>query len=196
MLKKIVLATHNKHKLEEVRAILTPIGVGVVGGDEVGLMDVAETGMTFEENARLKARAAYEQTKMPVLADDSGLCITALGGMPGLHSARFAAEHGGYPAVFDTIWQQLEPFPDRSAYFMCLMVLKTGLKPTDEYVFIGKMTGKIAPKASGTHLFGYDPIFIPDGFSDTCGILDPEIKNKISHRAKALAQLVEFLKVQ
>ena len=128
-----------------------------------------------------------------MLADDSGLCINALDGAPGLHSARFAAEHGGYPAVFDTVWERLKPFDDWSAYFICSMVLKTGPLPTDEHLFIGKMTGKIAPRASGTHLFGYDPIFMPDGYTETCGVLDPEIKNKISHRAKALAELVTFL---
>ena len=126
MIKKIVLATHNAHKLAEVRAILAPLGVEVLGGDDVGLKDVEETGTTFEENARLKARAAYAQIKMPILADDSGLCITALGDRPGLHSARFAAENGGYPAVFDKVWAELKPFSDWSAYFMCLMVLKTG----------------------------------------------------------------------
>jgi len=194
MIQKIVLATHNAHKLEEVRAILKPLGVEVLGGNEVGLKDIEETGETFEENSRLKARAAYTQVQMPVLADDSGLCIKALGDKPGLHSARFAAEHGGYPAVFDTVWQALKPHQDWSAYFICSMVLKTGPLPTDEHVFIGKMTGKIAPKASGTHLFGYDPIFIPDGYTETCGVLEPEIKNKISHRAKALEKLTEFLK--
>ena len=194
MIQKIVLATHNAHKLEEVRAILSPLGIEVLGGDDVGLKDVEETGQTFEENSRLKARAAYAQVKMPVLADDSGLCITALNGAPGLHSARFAADHGGYPAVFDVVWKQLKPHSDWSAYFICSMVLKTGPDPADEHLFIGKMTGHIAPKASGTHLFGYDPIFIPDGYTDTCGVLDPEVKNRISHRAKALESLTSFLK--
>ena len=194
MIQKIVLATHNAHKLEEVRAILSPLGIEVLGGDDVGLKDVEETGQTFEENSRLKARAAYEQVKMPVLADDSGLCITALNGAPGLHSARFAAEYGGYPAVFDVVWEQLKPYSDWSAYFICTMVLKTGPNPADEHLFIGKMTGKIAPRASGTHLFGYDPIFVPDGYTDTCGVLEPEVKNRISHRAKALESLTTFLK--
>ncbi|MDY6407985.1 MAG: RdgB/HAM1 family non-canonical purine NTP pyrophosphatase [Pseudomonadota bacterium] len=194
MIKKIVLATHNAHKLEEVRAILTPLGIEVIGGDEAGLKEIAETGTTFEENSRLKACAAYEQLKLPVLADDSGLCITALNGRPGLYSARFAAEHGGFPAVFDTVWKELKPFSDWSAYFICTMVLKTGPHVDDEHLFMGKMLGHIAPRASGTHLFGYDPIFIPDGYTDTCGVLEPEIKNQISHRARALAKLVEFLK--
>lgn len=190
---KLVLATHNAHKLSEVQAILVPLGIQVLGGTDVGLHDVPETGSTFQENALLKARAAYHQIHLPVLADDSGLCITALNGGPGLYSARFAADHGGYPAVFDTVWQQMGNNPDRSAYFMCCMALVAGPAPTDEHIFEGKMTGQIAAGATGTHLFGYDPIFIPDGYTETCGVLDPDVKNKISHRAKALAKLTAFL---
>ena len=193
MINKIVLATHNAHKLAEVQAILKPLGIAVIGGEEAGLKDIDETGTTFEENACLKARAAYQQIHMPILADDSGLCITALNGAPGLHSARFAKEHGGYPAVFDEVWRLLKDKSDWSAHFTCCIVLKTGEKTDDEHVFIGQMPGKIAPKASGTHLFGYDPIFVPDGYSETCGVLEPDIKNKISHRAKALEKLIRFL---
>ena len=193
MINKIVLASHNAHKLAEFQAILKPLDIQVIGGDEAGLTDVAETGTTFEENALLKARSAYEQIHLPILADDSGLCISALDGKPGLHSARFAKEHGGYPAVFDEVWRLLKEKTDWSAHFTCCIVLKTGEKPEDEQVFLGQMLGRIATKASGTHLFGYDPIFIPDGYTDTCGVLDPEIKNKISHRARALQKLVRYL---
>ena len=193
-MKKIVLATHNAHKLEEVRAILSSLGIQVLGGDDVGLTDVPETGTTFEENALLKARAAFRQLQLPVLADDSGLCINALGGAPGLYSARFAKEHGGYPAVFQEVWQRLEGKTDRSAYFLCCMALVTGDTSADEHLFIGKMTGRINDKATGTHLFGYDPIFVPDGYTDSCGVLEPSIKNRISHRAKALEKLTDFLR--
>lgn len=191
---KLVLATHNRHKLEEVRAILEPLNITVLGGDEVALADVPETGTTFQENALLKARAAYRQLNIPVLADDSGLCIRALGDGPGLHSARFAQAHGGYPAVFNAIWQQLASHTDKSAYFICCMALVTGPTQADEHLFIGKMTGRISNQAQGIHLFGYDPIFIPDGYTQTCGELSPEIKNKISHRAHALEQLTNFLR--
>ena len=193
MLTKIVLATHNAHKLAEVQAILRPLGITVIGGDEAGLKDVEETGTTFEENALLKARAAYHQIHLPILADDSGLCISALNGKPGIHSARFAKEHGGYPAVFEEVWRLLKDKSDWSAHFTCCIALKTGNTPDDEHIFIGQMPGKIAPRASGTHLFGYDPIFVPDGYTETCGVLEPDIKNKISHRAKALAKLTQFL---
>ena len=196
MLNKIVLASHNAHKLAEVRAILAPLGITVIGGDEAGLKDVEETGTTFEENALLKARAGYQQISLPILADDSGLCISALGGHPGLHSARFAKEHGGYPAVFDEVWRLLKDKADWSAHFTCCIVLKTGAASTDEHIFIGQMLGKIAPQASGTHLFGYDPIFIPDGYTETCGVLDSKVKNSISHRAKALEKLATFLSTE
>ena len=193
-MRKLILATHNKHKLEEVRDILSPLGIDVIGGDEVGLKDVSETGTTFAENALLKAQMAYEQIRVPVLADDSGLCITAMNNEPGLYSARFAKEHGGYPAVFQEVWKRMGNNPDRSAYFMCAMALVVGPESKNAYSFSGRMNGQIADKASGTHLFGYDPIFIPDGYCETCGVLDPSVKNKISHRAQALKQLVAFLK--
>lgn len=192
-MRKLVLATHNQHKLEEVRAILSPLNIEVLGGDDVGLKDVPETGATFAENALLKARAAYEQIHIPVLADDSGLCIAAMNDEPGLYSARFAKEHGGYPAVFDEVWKRMGNNPNRSAYFVCAMALVVGPKKEDVYSFLGRMNGQIADKASGTHLFGYDPIFIPEGYQETCGVLDSGIKNQISHRAKALGQLVAFL---
>ena len=189
---KLVLATHNAHKLQEVKSILAPLGITVLGGDEVGLTDPPETGTTFAENALIKARAAYRQVHLPVLADDSGLCITALNDAPGLYSARFAAENGGYPAVFSEIERRIHGNPDRSAHFICCLALI--INDTEFHTFIGRMDGHIADSARGTHLFGYDPIFIPDGQTQTCGELDPAIKNKISHRARALKQLTDFLK--
>lgn len=193
MQKKIVLATHNAHKLAEFRAILEPVGFTILGADEVALTDIAETGETFWENALMKARSAYRQSGLPVLADDSGLCITALQGKPGVYSARFAKEHGGYPAVFEEVWRLLGDHPDRSACFVCCLALVTGPTTADEFLFTGRMTGHIDSRATGTHLFGYDPIFIPEGYDVSCGVLEPEIKNKISHRAKALEQLLVFL---
>ena len=193
-MRKIVLATHNAHKLEEFRAIFAPLGIEVLGADDVGLTDVEEDGTTFEENALLKAKNAYQQLGLPVLADDSGLCIRALNDGPGLYSARFAKENGGYPAVFQAVWDKMGDNPDRSAYFKCCIAFVTGPEETDEYIFTGKMTGRISDKAKGTHLFGYDPIFIPDGYNQTCGELEPEIKNKISHRANATKKLIAFFK--
>ncbi len=191
MLDKILLATHNAHKLEEARALLAPFGITVVGGDEVGLTDVAETGKTFVDNALLKAQAGFAQTGLPTLADDSGLCIAALGGAPGTHSARFAAEHGGYPAVFTEVQNRIGDNPDRSAYFECCLAFVTGDGPA--HVFSGRVPGTIAREATGTHLFGYDPIFVPDGYTDSFGVLGNDVKNNLSHRARAMKLFMKFL---
>jgi len=194
MMNKILLATRNPHKLSEFQALLDPLGVTVVGADEVGLPDVEETGETFWENALMKARSGYRRTGIPTVADDSGLCITALQGQPGIRSARFATENGGYPAVFETVFNLLKDKSDRSAAFVCCLALVTGPNAADEHLFTGRMTGRIDNQATGEHTFGYDPIFIPDGFDVSCGVLDPEVKNRISHRARATAELIAFLK--
>lgn len=191
MFNKLVLATQNSHKLAEVRAILMPLGITVIGGVEAGLKDVAENGTTFEENALIKARAGFVQTGMPTLADDSGLCITAMKGEPGIHSARFASENGGYPAVFDVVQKWMGNNPDRSAYFCCCLALV--VREGEEYLFTGKVNGTIAEQPTGTHLFGYDPIFIPEGYTQSFGVLDETVKNNISHRARAMKQLVDFI---
>lgn len=192
MLNRLVLATQNAHKLAEVRAMLAPLGITVVGGAEVGLTDVPENGVTFEENALIKARAGFAQTGIPTLADDSGLCITAMGGEPGIKSARFASENGGYPAVFDVVQRLIGDSSDRSAYFCCCLALVTG--EGEEHLFAGRVNGTIAPSPTGTHLFGYDPIFVPDGYDKSFGELDEKIKNSISHRACAMKKLVDFFK--
>ncbi len=191
MLSRLVLATQNAHKLAEVRAMLAPLGITVIGGGEAGLVDVPENGTTFAENALIKARAGFQQTGMPTLADDSGLCIAAMGDAPGIRSARFASEHGGYPAVFDVVQRLIGDNPDRSAYFMCCLALVT--EDGAEHVFTGRVDGTIARTATGTHLFGYDPIFVPTGYDASFGALDEAVKNRISHRARAMCQLVDFL---
>lgn len=190
MIEKLVFATHNPNKLAEVRRILEPLGIQIIGAGELNLADVEETGTTFRENALLKARAAFEQTGLPVLADDSGLCIEALNGAPGIFAARFAAAHGGYPAVFDYLNEQLVG-KSRAAHFICTMVLI--LSDGQEVVFEGRVDGVLDEKPSGPHTFGYDPIFVPNGYAETFGVLEPDIKNKISHRARALALVEQFL---
>lgn len=194
MTNKILLATHNAHKLSEFQALLAPLGLTVVGADAVQLPDIAEVGTTFAENALIKARSGFDHTGIPTLADDSGLCITALQDKPGIYSARFATENGGYPAVFETVFDLLKDKPDRSAAFVCCLALVTGPNAADAHLFTGRMPGRIDNKASGTHTFGYDPIFIPDGYDVSCGVLDPDIKNRISHRARATEQLIAFFK--
>lgn len=192
MQKVIVFATHNIHKLQEVRAILSPIGFEVLGGNECQLPDVVETGETFEENARLKAIAGYRVLGKPVMADDSGICIEAMDNRPGVYSARYAEKQGGFPAVFDVINQEIGNNPNRNAYYVCVIAL--AFSETEVYTFTGYMRGTLAHFPSGSSGFGYDPMFIPEGMETTLGHIPAEIKNKFSHRGKALKQVYDFLK--
>lgn len=191
MIQQIILATHNPHKLEEVRRILGSLGIDVIGASDLNLPDVAETGATFHENALIKAQAAFKVAGKPVLADDSGLCIPALDGIPGVYAARFAAAHGGYPAVFEYL-NELLVGKSRAAYFICSMVLI--LAEGKAHTFEGRVEGHLNKLPSGTHTFGYDPIFVPEGYCETFGVLEADVKNKISHRARALAQLADFFR--
>lgn len=189
-MRQLILASHNLNKIREARQILSPLGIEVLGAHELNLPDVAETGATFHENALIKAQAAFKVAGKPVLADDSGLCIPALDGMPGVLSARFAAAHGGYPAVFSYLNELLEN-KSRAAYFICSMVLM--VSENEIVSFEGRVDGRLNEQPSGSHTFGYDPIFVPDGYADSFGVLSSDVKNKISHRARAMAQLVDFL---
>ncbi len=193
-MKTFVLASHNTHKLEEIQRILLPLNIQIIDSKTAHLPDVIETGETFKENAVLKATEGFKQTKMPVLADDSGLCISALNDAPGVYSARFAAKHGGFPAVFDVLNEQLKEKPNRKAHYVCVIAL--AMSETQVYTFEGEMHGTLALSPEGTNGFGYDPLFIPDGYRKTLGCISAEEKNKISHRAKALEKLFEFLKTQ
>lgn len=193
-MEKIVLASHNPHKIREVRAILAPLKIEVLGATDVGVPDVAETGKTFAENALIKARHAHQATGLPALSDDSGLCICALNNAPGLFSARFAAQNGGYPAVFEVIKHLLRDKTDKSAFFFCQMALVWGNKEKDYALFEGQIDGTITDYPQGLEGFGYDPIFIPQGFGAPIATLPVSIKNTLSHRAKALAAVVTFLK--
>lgn len=190
--KKFIFASHNPHKLEEVQRILLPLHIQVIDSKTAQLPDVEETGTTFAENAILKAVAGFKKTGLPVLADDSGLCISALNDAPGVFSARFAAKYGGYPAVFDVLNQKLKDNPNRKAHYVCIMAL--ALSESEIYTFEGQLQGQLALTPQGINGFGYDPIFIPDGYDETLGCISATEKNKISHRAKALQKLFDFLK--
>lgn len=191
MVKRLLLATHNHHKLQEVQEILKPLAIEVVGAEECGLADVEEVGQTFEENALLKARFGFQQTGLATLADDSGLCIRALNDAPGLFSARFAAKNGGYPAVFDVIESSLKGQADRSAYFRCCLAFVN--EKGDSFVFNGTVEGEIVSQPEGLGAFGYDPIFRPQGYEHTFGVLPSDVKHRLSHRGRALAAFVAFL---
>lgn len=192
----VVLATRNRHKLVELRRILADAGLGVTlrsVGDFPGVPDVAETGQTFADNALLKARAVAAATGHPAVADDSGLAVDALGGMPGVLSARWAGRHGADRANLELLLAQLAEVPeDRlGARFVCAAALV--LPDGRERVAHGELAGRIVREPRGSHGFGYDPIFQPEGEQHTTAELDPAAKDAISHRGRALRALVPAL---
>jgi XTP/dITP diphosphohydrolase len=190
---KFVLATHNPGKVAELRAILQP---AVADLDLIGYTgpEPIENGTTFAENALIKARAAYEHTGMPSIADDSGLCVDILGGSPGIFTAIWA---GGRDNVQNRqlLLRQLADISPahRSAAFVCTIAL---VSETEELCFTGNWPGSIAFAERGEHGHGYDPVFIPEGFEVTAAELDPEVKNALSHRAQALSTLIDYLKTR
>jgi XTP/dITP diphosphohydrolase len=191
---EIILATNNKHKLKEVREILSPHKIVVYGLSDLNikLPEVEENGKTYYENALIKAKAVQAFTTMPIIADDSGLEITALNNEPGLHSARYAESLGGHDNAIKEILKRLEGKEDRSARFVCdIVLLNTDEKPL---LFEGIAKGKIAEQKMGEGGFGYDPVFISDETGE-CFALMQENKNTVSHRAKALKKLLTYLKI-
>jgi XTP/dITP diphosphohydrolase len=180
---RIVIATHNPGKIKEFLPLLAPLGLIPVSAGELGLPEPAETSDHFAGNARIKALAAATASGLPALADDSGLSIAALGGAPGVHSARYAA--GDYPAAFARIAAAAEAADEWRAWFTCALcyALPDGTTTT----YIGEAHGRVA-LPQGAAGFGYDPIFIPDGYERSYAELGAETKDKISHRARAFAQ--------
>jgi XTP/dITP diphosphohydrolase len=187
---KLLLATRNQGKIVEFRRILDAIAPGeieLVGLDQFpDLHDVDETGTTFQENALLKAREMSEATGLPAIADDSGLCVDALNGDPGIFSARWAGEHGNDKANLEKVLTQLKEVPDeaRTAYFICVaaLYLPDGRTHCEE----GRFLGTISHSPVGENGFGYDPIFQPAGLSISSAQMSPEEKDAMSHRGKAL----------
>lgn len=189
MLKKIIFASHNQGKIREIKEILAPFGVEVVS--DLSLPDVEETGTTFAENAILKAETISQATGLPCLADDSGLCVNALNGRPGVYSARYAPNRD-FNKGMELMLEEMQDKKDRSAYFICVLALAIPNKETK--TFEGIVNGNIALKQEGNGGFGYDPIFIPEGFEHSFGTFSPAEKAKISHRARALEKFVKELK--
>jgi len=192
----LVLATRNTKKLAELRRILDESGLAVeLAGLEVfaEVPDVAETGTTFEENALLKARAVAAATGLPAVADDSGLCVDALNGMPGVLSARWAGGHGDDEANLDLVLGQLADVPDerRGAHFACAAAL--ALPGGEAEVVTGEIHGVLLRERRGENGFGYDPIFRPDGYDRTTAELESAEKDAISHRGRALRALVPHI---
>lgn len=188
---KIFLATGNKHKIKEIEKIFKMDNVEILSiNDGIEIPEVEEDGTTFEENSKKKALEIAKFTNMITIADDSGLCVDALGGAPGVYSARYAGEHGNDLDNNKKLVKELQGVENRKARFVCVITLA---KPTGEtYSFRGEVEGDIIDVPQGTEGFGYDPHFFMKEYGKTLAEI-PEIKSKISHRARALEKLKENL---
>ena len=187
-MKKLVLASGNAGKLEELRAMLAALPLQIVAQGELGVQDVPETGLTFVENALLKARAACEATGLPALADDSGLIVDALGGAPGLYSARYAGHPTNAAANNAKLLEAMADVPDgqRSARFYAVIVLLRHATDPQPLICEGRWEGQIIRELRGTNGFGYNPVFLDTTHVLTAAEMQPALKNAISHRATAL----------
>lgn len=189
---RLLIATHNSGKLGEFRDLLAPHGITVVSAGEMNLPEPEETGTTFVENALLKARAAAQAAGCLTLADDSGLCVTALGGQPGLYSARWGGPQKDWGMAMRRIQNELGDASDRSATFVCVLAL---VHPDGrEEIIEGRCEGAIVWPPRGTQGHGYDPCFQPEGETQTFAEMDAARKHELSHRGKAMRALVERLR--
>lgn len=189
--KKLVIASHNEGKIKEICNLLNPYGVEVISAAELQLPDVEETGTTFEENAVLKAETLAKLSALPCLADDSGLCVEALGGRPGVYTARYAPNRD-FGKGMDKLLAELNGVEsqERAAYFNCVLALS--LPKGETKTFSGKVHGRIAYEKCGDGGFGFDPLFIPDeGDGRTFAQMSQAEKDKISHRGRALEKFVK-----
>jgi len=180
---RLVIASHNAGKVREIAALVGPHGVTVISACELGLPEPEETGATFAENAVIKAEAAAAASGLPALADDSGLAVTALDGAPGIRSARWAGPTKDFRLAMQRVEDLLSGKQDRRAHFVCALALAWPDGETE--IFEGRVDGRLVWPPRGERGFGYDPIFLPDGRSETFGEMQPEAKHAISHRAAA-----------
>jgi len=196
---KLVIATHNPGKLREIAELVGPLGITCVSAKDLDLPEPEEIGNTFVDNADLKAREAADLSGLPALADDSGLCVDALQGSPGIFSARWAEDEQGnrdWMRAMERVWSEVEaagPDAGHDAHFACALAIAW---PNDGQVenFEGRVDGTLTWPPRGTNGFGYDPIFIANGREVTFGEMDPAEKHSISHRADAFRKLVKALK--
>lgn len=188
---RLVLASNNAGKLEEFSALLAADGVDVQAQASFGVEDVEETGLSFIENAILKARHASRATGLPALADDSGLCVDVLGGAPGLYSARYAGVHGDAGRNIDRLLQELADVPDerRGAHFVCVLALLRHAEDPQPIVVEGRWNGRILRERRGAGGHGYDPVFLDPALGQTAAEMPMALKNRISHRGQALDML-------
>ncbi|GAB4347605.1 MAG: XTP/dITP diphosphatase [Gammaproteobacteria bacterium] len=197
-MKRIVLATSNPGKAREIGAMLADLQIEVVPQSQFGTPEVEETGLTFIENALIKARAAAEASGLPALADDSGLEVDALGGEPGIRSARYAGNEGDDAANNAKLLEALADVPDeaRTARFQCLLVLLRHATDPVPWIFQGTWEGRILRAPRGENGFGYDPLFFVPGQGCSAAELPPEVKNRLSHRGQALQQFIRRLRAE
>ena len=197
-MKKLVIASGNAGKLREIQALLGPLGCEVLTQTELGIADAEEPHFTFIENALAKARHAAERSGLPALADDSGVCVVALGGEPGVHSARYAGDPGGREERDARnnakLLAALAACADRRAYYYCAMVLVRHAADPQPLIGEGVWWGEIRDEARGRNGFGYDPHFFLPDLGKAAAELDAEQKNRLSHRGQALRALVEKLR--
>jgi len=192
---RLVVATGNRGKLAEIREVLAHTGIALVAQSELGISDAEETGATFIENALIKARHASRASGLPALGDDSGICVDALGGAPGLISARYGGMHGDAAANIAKLLAALEGVEDarRSAHFHCTIVLLQNAEDPAPLIAEGRWSGRILHAPRGNRGFGYDPVFFDPALGMGAGELDADVKNRVSHRGQALARLRELL---
>jgi len=190
-MQRIVLASSNPGKLVEFNQMLAGSGFEVITQGSLGISDADETGLTFVENALLKARHAAHASGLPALADDSGLCVDHLHGAPGLYSARYSGGHGDAAANNAKLLKELDGVPegDRSAFFICVLVLLQHADDPAPLIAEGRWHGRILNEGRGTGGFGYNPVFLPEGRHESVAEMDTALKNKLSHRGQALTKL-------
>ncbi|SHK65675.1 RdgB/HAM1 family non-canonical purine NTP pyrophosphatase [Epilithonimonas mollis] len=186
---EILIATHNLHKKEEIQQILGTDYIVTSLSDYDLNEEIIEDGKTFEENAFIKAKYCFDKTGKPSVGDDSGLVVEALGGKPGIFSARYAGNHN-FKKNIEKVLDEIKDEPNRRAYFITVLCYKDN---DGEHYFEGRVYGNLTNEVFGEDGFGYDPIFIPDDYNQTFAEMLPEEKNRISHRSEALKKFLEFL---
>jgi XTP/dITP diphosphohydrolase len=192
--KQLVLASSNPGKLRELEALLAPLGIEVVAQDALGVPEAEEPHATFVENALAKARHAARRARLPALADDSGICVAALNGEPGVHSARFAGEPKSDQRNNEKLVALLKDRPDRRAHYYCVVVLVRHADDPEPLIAEGRWHGEVIDRPRGAGGFGYDPYFLLPDLGRTAAELTPREKHALSHRGKALRRLLALLR--
>jgi XTP/dITP diphosphohydrolase len=192
-MKKLVLASNNAKKMKELNALLAPLGFEVIAQGDLGIPEAEEPHCTFVENALAKARHAAKLSGLPALADDSGLCVSALGGAPGVISARYAGEPKSDARNNEKLFAELGKATDRRAHFVSVIVLVRHADDPQPLIAEGEWHGEILAEQRGAGGFGYDPLFFVPAFGQTAAELDAETKNRVSHRGQAMQKLIERL---